>query len=151
MAALASPCWALQPGEDRQQEHAARALGAAAELALVELAQALEAAELELHALEAIEGGAEARAGDDGFFVDLAGALEFAEVLLEDLAGAQLGLGFFFGGEAGVVGGRDLQLEELEQLRPGVVGDEVAAGVLERGDVAGEQLEGACAWRRGPR
>jgi hypothetical protein len=133
----------VEAGEDRQQEHPARALGAAAELALVELAQALEAAELELHALEAIEGGAEARAGDDGFFVDLAGALELAEVLLEHLAGAQLGLGFLFGGEAGVVGGGDLQLEQLEQLRPGVVGDEVAAGVLERGDVAGEQLEGA--------
>ena len=67
--------------------------------------------------------------------------VQLAEALLQDLAGAQLGLGLLLGAEAGVVGGGDLQLEQLEQLGPGVVGDQVAAGVLERGDVAGEQLE----------
>jgi hypothetical protein len=99
----------VQAGEQREQVDAARALDAAAQLALVELAQALPAAELVVHALEAVERGAEARAGGDGLLVDAAGALELAEVLLEHLTGAQLGLGFLFGAEAGVVGGRDLQ------------------------------------------
>ncbi|MFY0532190.1 hypothetical protein [Nannocystis pusilla] len=131
----------VQAGEDRQQEHAARAADAALQLAVVELAQAVEAAELEEHALEAVERGAVGLRRGDGLFVELAGALELLEVLLEHLAGAQLGLGPLLGAEAGGVGGGDLELQQLEQLVPRLVGDEVAAGVLERRGVAGEQLE----------
>ncbi len=129
----------MQPSQDRQQEHPPRAFGAAGQFALVEFSQAIEAAELKVHALEAVEGGSEARARRHRLFVDLAGAFEFGQVFFEDLAGPELGLGFFFGAEAGFVGGGDLQLEQFEQLRPRFVGDEVAAGVFEGGDVAGEQ------------
>ncbi|MEZ4454702.1 MAG: hypothetical protein R3B09_34950 [Nannocystaceae bacterium] len=129
-------------GEEREEEEAAARLLGAEELGVVVVAEGVEAAELVEDPLEAIEGRAEGRVDRQRLLVGLAGAVDLLEVLLQHLAGPDQRLGPLLAREPPRLGARRLGPEELVELRPRLVRGEVAARVLEGGDVQGIEAQG---------
>src|SRR5690606_5402201 len=118
-----------------QQESLARGRVGEFVLFAIEFDEARAVVELMQDPFESVASGSVLRRDGGGFGVDPASSFWLTESFFEDLPGAEPGKRALVAGEAGTTLGGDLQLQELEQLRPHAVGDEIAGRILERDDV----------------
>ena len=133
----------VELAEHRQQERPSGAGLGALELLGVQGTQCVCIAELMQQSFEAVARRSVAGVGGDGGLIALARPFELVEALLHDPPRPEVGHRHLFGGQPRPARVGDLELDQLQQLRPHPVGVEETARVFDGGHVPGHHPKGS--------